>query len=178
MNSCITLMSIPEYRFSPTLPKNSRLRSTQAADGLRKQRLIIVGKWLAFVRMGVLRRVMTLHLDDFGEVVIVECEGRIVGSDAVFALRNAVTSRPDARVVILDFSEVDALGGGGIGMLAFLQGWARSRGTRLKLFNPSRSLLLKLEQIYSLPAFELATVDEVLAYLSRTNGPARMTSTC
>jgi len=120
---------------------------------------------------------MTVHLDDFGDVVIVECEGRIVGSDAVFALRNAVTSQTDARMVILDLSEVEALGGGGIGMLAFLQRWARFRGARLKLFNPSRSLLLKLEQTYFIPAFELATIDEVLAYLSTTNHPSAMTST-
>ena len=120
---------------------------------------------------------MTLHLDNFGDVVIVECEGRIVGSDAVFALRNAVTSQTDARMVILDLSEVEALGGGGIGMLAFLQRWARFRGARLKLFNPSRSLLLKLEQTYFIPAFELASIDEVLAYLSTTNNPSAMTST-
>ena len=120
---------------------------------------------------------MTLHFDNFGDMVIVECEGRIVGSDAVFALRNAVTSQTDARMVILDLSEVEALGGGGIGMLAFLQRWARERGIRLKLFNPSRSLLLKLEQTYFIPAFELATIDEVLAYLSTTNDPAAMKST-
>jgi len=62
-------------------------------------------------------------------------------------------------------------------MLAFLQRWARFRGARLKLFNPSRSLLLKLEQTYFIPAFELASIDEVLAYLSTTNNPSAMTST-
>jgi anti-anti-sigma regulatory factor len=119
---------------------------------------------------------MTLHLDNFGDVRIVECEGRIVGNDAAFALRNAVTSQTDARMVILDLSEVEALGGGGIGMLAFLQRWALARGIRLKLFNPPRSLLLKLEQTYFIPAFELATIDEVLAYLSTTNDPSAMKS--
>jgi len=38
-------------------------------------------------------------------------------------------------------------------------------------------LLLKLEQTYFIPAFELASIDEVLAYLSTTNNPSAMTST-
>lgn len=119
---------------------------------------------------------MTVHIDNFGEVVIVECEGRIVSSDAVFALRNAVTAETSARVVVLDLSEVEAIGGGALGMLAFVQRWAHTRGVRLKLFNPSRSVLLQLEQTTSIPAFEFATLDEIFAHLSHAHAFAEAAS--
>jgi anti-anti-sigma regulatory factor len=105
-----------------------------------------------------------IHIDNFGDLAVVECEGRIVSSDAAFALRNAVTSQTDARMVVLDLSEVDAIGGGGVGMLAFLQRWAEAHDVRLKLFNPSRSLRQRLDQTTSIPAFEFATIDELIAY--------------
>jgi anti-anti-sigma regulatory factor len=110
-----------------------------------------------------------VHIENFGDLAIVECEGRIVSSEAAFALRNAVTSQTNARMVILDLSEVHAIGGGGVGMFAFLQRWAHAHDIRLKLFNPSRSLCERLEQTSSIPAFEFATIDEMIAYLHRGN---------
>jgi anti-anti-sigma regulatory factor len=50
------------------------------------------------------------NIDNIGEVAIVECEGRIVHSDAAFKLREAVTLQGDARTVVLDLSQVNALG--------------------------------------------------------------------
>ena len=114
-----------------------------------------------------------IHIDNLGDLAVVECEGRIVSSDAAFALRNAVTSQIDARMVVLDLSEVDAIGGGGVGMLAFLQRWAAAHDIRLKLFNPSRSLRQRLDQTTSIPAFEFATIDELIAYFPR--GDSRRT---
>jgi len=110
---------------------------------------------------------VSVHVENLGDVAIVECEGRIVSSDAAFTLRNAVASLPNVHTVILDLSEVDAIGGGGVGMLAFLQRWAQAQGIRLKLFNPSRSLRQRLEHTTSIPAFDFATIDEVIAYLAR-----------
>jgi len=110
-----------------------------------------------------------IHIETFGDLAVVECEGRIVNSDAAFALRNAVTSQTGARIVILDLSEVDAIGGGGVGMFAFLQRWANDHHIRLKLFNPSRSLRQRLDQTTSIPAFEFATIDEMIAYLHRAD---------
>ena len=52
-------------------------------------------------------------------------------------MREAVTSQRDARVVFIDLSEVNALEGGGLGMLIFLQRWAQDHNIQLKLFNPS-----------------------------------------
>ena len=49
-------------------------------------------------------------------MALVECEGRIVHREALFKLRDAVLSQTAARIVVLDLSEVDVRGGGGLGM--------------------------------------------------------------
>jgi len=107
---------------------------------------------------------LNIHVEDFGELVILGCQGRISNSDAAFALRDAVTCQT-SRLIVIDLSQVDAIGGGGVGMLVFLQRWAQAHDVRLKLFNPSRSLSQRLENHAVIPAFEFATVDEITAYL-------------
>ena len=42
---------------------------------------------------------MKVSIDNIGELAIVECEGRIVQSEAAFKLRDAVTSQSDALTV-------------------------------------------------------------------------------
>ena len=63
---------------------------------------------------------VSIHIDNVGDMAVVECEGRLVRSDAAFKLRDAVTSQAGASMVVLDLTEVNAMGGGGIGMLVFL----------------------------------------------------------
>ena len=58
---------------------------------------------------------MKVNIDNIGELAIVECEGRIVQSEAAFKLRDAVTSQSDARTVVLELTEVHAIEGGGFG---------------------------------------------------------------
>ena len=101
-----------------------------------------------------------------GDMAVVECEGRFVRSDAAFKLRDAVTSQADARVVVLDLTEMDAIGGGAIGMLVFLQRWAYDHDIRFKLFNPSRSVRDRLEHANSMSELEIATLDEMMALLT------------
>jgi anti-anti-sigma regulatory factor len=62
-----------------------------------------------------------VNLEKLGGLRVVECDGRIVRSDSAFALRDCVTSQSDARVIVLDLSEVNAIEGGGLGMLMSLQ---------------------------------------------------------
>jgi anti-anti-sigma regulatory factor len=64
---------------------------------------------------------LNVTVENIGELAVVECEGRIVQSEAAFKLREAVTSQTDARIVVLELSEVHAIEGGGLGMLLFLQ---------------------------------------------------------
>ena len=104
---------------------------------------------------------LSMHIDNINnDLAVVECKGRIVGSEA-FRLREAVTSQTEARIVVLDLSEVYALGGGGLGMLVYLQQWTRDHGIQCKLFNPSTSVRERLEHASSMSAFDIATLHEM-----------------
>jgi anti-anti-sigma regulatory factor len=112
---------------------------------------------------------LKLNIDHIGDLAIVECEGRIVQSEAAFKLRDAVTSQRDARTVVLELSEVHALEGGGLGMLIFLQRWARDHGIRFKLFNPSKSVRERLKLVSSLAEFDIPTLDEMMTLLGHAD---------
>ena len=64
---------------------------------------------------------LNVTVANIGELTVVGCEGRIVQKESAYKLREAVTSQTDARIVVLELSEVRAIGGGGLGMLVFLQ---------------------------------------------------------
>ena len=113
----------------------------------------------------------TTYVDNLGDMAIIECEGRLVRSDAAFALREAVTSQHDARILVLDMSAVTAIEGGGLGMLVFLQRWAYDQDRRLKLFNLRPAVRDRVEQASSMHAFEIATLDELMALMARSDGP-------
>jgi anti-anti-sigma regulatory factor len=72
----------------------------------------------------------------------------------LFKLPDAVTSQTNARVVVLDLTEMEAIGGGGLGTLLLLQRWAQDHDIRFQLFNPSGSVLDKLKH----GGFEIATL--------------------
>ena len=112
---------------------------------------------------------LKINVDNIGDLAVVECEGRIVQSDAAFRLREAVTLQGDARTVVLDLSEVNAIEGGGLGMLVFLQRWAQDHNIRFKLFNPSRSLRERLKKVSSMSDFDIPTLDEMMALLARAD---------
>jgi anti-anti-sigma regulatory factor len=108
----------------------------------------------------------SVHIDNVGETAIIECAGRFVRTETAFKLRDAVTSQTDARLVILDLTEMHAIGGGGLGMLVLLQRWAQDRDIRFKLFNPSQSVQDKLKRV----DFEIATLEQMMSVLSRVDG--------
>lgn len=106
-----------------------------------------------------------VNVEKIGNVAVVHCEGRIVRSDAAFRLRDAVTQQRDARIVLLDLSGVDALEGGGLGMLLFLQIWTRDHGIQFKVVDPPAGLRQNLERTRSAAAVEVAGMGEVLSLL-------------
>lgn len=107
----------------------------------------------------------SVRIDNVGEMAIIECAGRFVRNEAAFKLRHAVTSQTSARVVVLDLTEMHAIGGGGLGMLVRLQRWAEDRDIRFKLFNPSGPVRDKLKHV----DFEIATLEQVMSLLSRVD---------
>ena len=104
------------------------------------------------------------NVERFGDVTIIECERRIVQGEAAYRLRNTVIAEAASRMIVLDFSEVEAIEGGGLGMLAYLQLWAFAHDLRLKLFNPSRRVLKRIEH-GCLHEWQIATLDELTALL-------------
>jgi anti-anti-sigma regulatory factor len=108
---------------------------------------------------------LNLNVEKIGKIAVLHCEGRIVGSDAALRLRDAVTQQRRARVVLLDLSGVEALEGGGLGMLLFLQMWTRAHGIQFKVFDPPTGIRQSLERISSAAAVEIAGTGEVLSLL-------------
>jgi anti-anti-sigma regulatory factor len=82
----------------------------------------------------------TVRLMEMDDSIVVHCQGRLVRSAAAYQLRNAVQSNNDARKIILDFSELNAIEGGGLGMLAFLRRWTANHGIALKILNPTKNV--------------------------------------
>jgi anti-anti-sigma factor len=108
---------------------------------------------------------LSVHIENIGEIAVIECEGRIVRSEAAFKLRDAVISQEHVRIIVLDLSEVSAIEGGGLGMLVSLQRWAQDHDVRLKLFNPHQSVRDRLERANSTRQFDIASHDEMMAIL-------------
>jgi anti-anti-sigma regulatory factor len=112
---------------------------------------------------------LDVRIEKIGELAVVECEGRIVRNEAAFKLRQAVTSLPDAQIIVLDLSEVSAIEGGGLGMLLFLRRWAYDYGIQFKLFNPTRSVRDRLDQVSAIPEFDIASLYEMMALLANAD---------
>ncbi len=112
---------------------------------------------------------LTVQIETLSDLAVVECKGRIVRSDAAFKLSEAVFSHGDARIIVLDLSEVAALEGHGLGMLLFLQRWADDHDIRLRMFNPRPSVRARLEYVSPIRGFDIATLAEMTALLARAD---------
>jgi len=108
---------------------------------------------------------LKVFTETIADAAVVRCVGRIVRSDAAFKLRDAVTQQRNARLVLIDLSEVESLEGGGLGMLRFLHRWCRDQGIRLKLFDPPSGVRRRLKGTGSAAELEIVRTDEVLPLL-------------
>jgi len=104
-----------------------------------------------------------------GELAVVTCEGSIVENESARKLREVVTSETDARIVVLELSQVSAIGDGGFGMLVFLQRWAREHDIRFLLFDPSKSVRNRLKRASSIAQFYIPSFEEMMALLAYAN---------
>jgi anti-anti-sigma regulatory factor len=108
---------------------------------------------------------LKVSIENIGDVAVIHCEGKVVQSAATFRLRDAVTQQRNARVVLLDLSDVQAVEGGGLGMLVFLQRSTSEHGIQFKVFDPPAFVRQRLEQVRSASELEIAGMSEVLALL-------------
>ena len=114
---------------------------------------------------------MRLGMDRIGEMAVIECQGKIVRSPAAFRLRDAVTSQGQARIIVLDLTEVHALGAEGLDVLMFLQRWAAVHAIELKLFNPSRFVRHRLDDACASSTFKIATLHDMMTLLAHSEIP-------
>ncbi len=112
---------------------------------------------------------LAIRVENLSDLAIIECKGRIVRSESVFKLRDVVQAQAEASVIALDLSAVEAIGGGGLGMLAFLYRWARDHDIQLKLFSPSRSVVDGLVSNRLILNFEIATFHEMMDILAQAD---------
>jgi anti-anti-sigma factor len=108
---------------------------------------------------------LKLHIERIGDVAVIQCAGRIVQSDATFKLRDTVRQQRDARIILLDLSDVESLGGSGLGMLLLLERWTSERGIQFKIIGPPDRVRQSLERARSTVAVETAGMVEVLSLL-------------
>ena len=106
-----------------------------------------------------------VHVQHTDDVAVVNCAGRIVRGDPTCALKNAVLSQRNARIVVLDLSDVRTIDGGGLGMLVFLRRWTKENGIQMKLVNPAAIVRELLERTQLDRIFDISSVDDALAIL-------------
>ena len=81
---------------------------------------------------------LSVEARNYGEVIVVHCEGRIVYRDEAAALsRVAGEVLHNGTKLVLDLSGVSSMDSAGIGELALLQTWAQERKAEMKFAAPS-----------------------------------------
>ena len=89
---------------------------------------------------------LTVTVQDLGDVVILRCFGRIVRGDETAIL--CAAAQQHGRNVVFDLRAVDAIDAAGIGVLISLQ----AAGIYLKLINPTRQVreILRITHVESI----------------------------
>jgi anti-anti-sigma factor len=109
---------------------------------------------------------LTIDIEKTAEVAIARCGGRLVRGEELNALRDAVVTEKDIRVIMLDLSEVTMLDAGGLTALVVLHEWASNRGVRMQIVNPSQFVCEVLTRTGLDQIFEVSTFDYALWVLS------------
>ncbi len=115
---------------------------------------------------------LSVGIENIGDMVVLSCKGSIVRSEAASKLREAVTSQANARIIVLDLAEVHAIEEEGLDMLSALQRWALDHNMQFKLFDPSSSVRSRLEHNESMQ-FDIARFKEMVALLADAEGHLR-----
>lgn len=103
-----------------------------------------------------------INTDQIGDVAVLRCAGRMVRTQGLSLLRDAVISLSQLRVIVLDLSDVEMLDAGGMGLLVFLHNWACENGIQLKLVNPSKLAREMLELTALASVLHISSVDDII----------------
>jgi anti-anti-sigma factor len=107
---------------------------------------------------------LTIRVERAEDVAVINCEGRIVrGQECI--LEKAVLAQEDARMIVLDLSDVEALDAGGVSLLVSLHRWTESRQAHLKLVNPRPFVYDMLTRTHLDCVFDISSLNHALAVL-------------
>jgi anti-anti-sigma regulatory factor len=109
---------------------------------------------------------LRIQAERFGDVAVIYCEGRIVQDQAAFQLRDAVRRERNARVIVVDLSDIESLEGGGLGMLLSLETWTHERGITFRVYDPPARVRQSLERFEKTMPVKIAGMVEMIALLS------------
>lgn len=104
---------------------------------------------------------LIVNIQNAGEAVILKCSGRIIAGEDVATLKRAVLCHQESKELILDFAKVERIDGSGLGLLAFVAGWTRIVGTKLRVLNPTRHVREVLEITNLDSVMEVCSTEEV-----------------
>jgi anti-anti-sigma factor len=98
---------------------------------------------------------LEVHAERLGDVAILNLQGHIVRGTEAEALRDAVLSKGDARIVVLDLTRVDVIDAGGLGTLLSLRQWSQSNGIELRLVNLTKPVqevfaITRLDSVFNI----------------------------
>ena len=107
---------------------------------------------------------MSLHIEmeQTGNMAVLQCAGKLVRPEALRLLKDAVTGLSQARIIVLDLSEVSLLGARGLGTLVSLHNWACENGIQLKIVNPSKRLREMFELTGLTSVLDISSVNDVI----------------
>jgi anti-anti-sigma factor len=97
-----------------------------------------------------------------GDVAVLQCAGRVVGPESLTALKEALTTLSQLRVIVLDLSSVETLDARGLGMLVLLHNWACVTGIQVNFVNPSKFVRKMLEVTGLTSVLHVSSVDDVI----------------
>jgi anti-anti-sigma factor len=118
------------------------------------------------------RVMLTVRVERADDVVVIKCAGRIVrGQESV--LRSAVLQEKNARMVVLDLTDVEGIDAGGLNLLVSLHRWTEGNRAHLKLVNPSSFVHEMLTRTRLDCVFDISSFDHALAVLANCKREAR-----
>jgi anti-anti-sigma factor len=112
---------------------------------------------------------LELSTEKSGNVTVVRCVGRIVHGEESENLRKVVVAAENARIVVLDLSEVHSIDAGGLAELVLLHLWTKAHGTQLKLVDPSHFVYEMLARTGLHRVFDISSFQHALFVLSDVN---------
>jgi len=106
---------------------------------------------------------LKVQVEKLSDVAVLYFQGHIVVGAEAATLREAVFSHRDAKILILDLSQVDLIDAAGLGALLELREWTQANGIKFRLENPTR----RVQQVFAITCldsvFDISLQEEVLS---------------